>query len=417
MTRFDRKLRAEAPRSATALGFALLLATIAAGCAASSQASPEAAPTQTAAAAERREVVAVVQPDREDISRKLALTGEFRAYQSVDIHARVAGYIREMHVDVGDAVKAGSVIAEVEVPELADELTGAEATSQQLEAEIGRMERELERAKAEARLTETLASRLASVQEQEPGLIARQETDAATLKHQSALAQVQAAEAALGAARQRAAAAQARRSRSATMLEFRVVTAPFSGVITHRFADPGAMVRAVSSSSSQPIVRIAQIDRLRLVVPVPEESAAAIRVGTPVDVRIGAVAKTIQARVSRRSNALKRSTSTMDVEVDVPNPGRVLLPGMYADATFSVDDRASVLTVPVQALTLRDGKSTILVVDAAGQVGQRDVQTGLATEAKVEIMSGLQEGDAVIIGDRSRLQVGQHVEVKVVTVG
>ena len=410
----DRKDRSEPVRSRVLLTFGLL---VAAGCAGSSQATPEALSREADKAPSSAEVVAVVEPGRANISRKLALTGEFRAYQSVDIHARVAGYIRSMHVDVGDRVRAGSAIAEIEVPELADEVPGAEATTQQLEAEIGRMERELERAGAEARLAETLASRLESVRKQEPGLIARQETDAASLKHESAVAQMHAAEAALGAARQRAAAAQAQRSRSATMLEFRRVTAPFSGVITNRLADPGAMVRAVTSSSSQPIVRIAQIDRLRLVVPVPEESAAKIQVGTPVEVRIGAVSKVIQARVSRRSNELKRSTSTMDVEIDVANPDRSLLPGMYAEATFAIDNRDAVLTVPVQALTLRDGKSTILVVDGAGQVAQRNVQTGLATETQVEITAGLHDGDAVIIGDRSRLEVGQRVQVKVVTVG
>jgi RND family efflux transporter MFP subunit len=164
-------------------------------------------------------------------------------------------------------------------------------------------------------------------------------------------------------------------------------------------------------------VRIAQIDRLRLVVPVPEESAAAIQPGTLVDVSIGAVGKTIRARVSRRSNELRPSTSTMDVEIDIPNPDRSLLPGMYADATFSIDTRGSVLTAPVQALTLREGKSRILVVDANGHVAEREVRTGLTTETKVEITAGLQEGDRVIIGDRSRLEVGQRVETKVVTVG
>ena len=380
-----------------------------AGCAASSQTTSD-APART-------EVVAVVEPARADLSRTLALAGEFRAYQSVDVHARVGGYIRTMHVDVGDTVRAGDLIAEIEVPELADELDGAEAVREQLEAEIRRAERELERARAEERLAETLASRLTAVQEREPGLIARQESDAAKLQHESAIAQVRAAEAALAAAQRQTAVADAGKSRSRTMLEFRRITAPFSGVVTSRFADPGAMVRAVAASSSQPIVRIAQIDRLRLVVPIPEESAAEVRVGAPVEVRVGAPAQTLQARVSRRSNELKRSTSTMNIEIDVPNPDRSLLPGMYADAAFTVDKRAAVLTVPVQALAQRDGKPTLLVVDAAGQVAQRDVRTGLATEAAVEITTGLEEGDAVIIGDRSRLQIGQHVETKVVTVG
>lgn len=400
----QRRPRGLSPGLATFCCAALL-----AGCAASSQATPE--------AAARTEVVAVVQPARADLSRTLALAGEFRAYQSVDVHARVGGYVRTMHVDVGDTVRAGDLVAEIEVPELADELEGAEAVRRQLEAEIRRAERELERARAEERLAETLASRLVAVQEREPGLIARQESDAATLQLASAAAQVKTAEAALAAAERQTAVADAGKSRSQTMLAFRRVVAPFSGVVTSRFADPGAMVRAVTSASSQPIVRIAQIDRLRLVVPIPEESAAQIRVGVPVEVRVTAAAKTLQAHVSRRSNELRRTTSTMNVEIDVPNPDRMILPGMYADASFTVDQRAAVLTVPVQALAQRDGQPTVLVVDAAGQVAERHVRTGLATEAAVEITTGLEEGDAVIIGDRSRLQIGQHVEAKVVTIG
>jgi RND family efflux transporter MFP subunit len=328
----------------------------------------------------------------------------------------VGGYIRRMHVDVGDELRAGSLIAEIEVPELADDLAGAEATRQQLEAEIARAERDLERAKANAALANTLASRLSSVEQKEPGLVARQEIDEAQLKHDAAQAQVQAAEAALSAAKQKTAAAEAVKSRSATLLDFRKVTAPFSGVVTDRLADTGAMVRAVTSSASQPIVRLAQISRLRLVVPVPEDSAAVVHPGTPVEVTVAALGKTFRSTVSRRSNALRRSTSTMNVEIDLPNSDRSLLPGMFADAVFIVDDRPSVLTVPVQALTRREGKPILMVVDSAGQVAERDVRTGLTTETRIEITSGLDEGDTVIIGDRSRLRVGQRVETKVVTV-
>ncbi|MBI1353418.1 MAG: efflux RND transporter periplasmic adaptor subunit [Acidobacteria bacterium] len=417
MPPLDPTAAAPSPRRDLRLELGLLLAALACGCSASSQTGSAPPGDPPPAAAERAEIVAVVAPDRQALARTLVLTGELKAYQSVEVHARVAGYIRRMYVDVGDSVKAGAPLAEIEVPELANELTGAEATGQQLEAEIGRMERELDRAKSEAKLAEVLASRLESVQQKEPGLIARQESDEASLKYETALSRVRTAEAALGVARQRAAAARALTARSETMLEFRKIAAPFSGVVTHRFADPGAMVRAATSSASQPIVRLAQIDRLRLVVPIPEENAAAVQVGTPVEVSFAAVSKTVPGRVSRRSNELRRSTSTMDVEIDIPNPDRSLLPGMYADVTFSFDNRASALTVPVQAVTLRGDKSSVFVVDSGGQVAERDVHIGLATETHIEVTAGLEDGDSVIVGDRSRLEIGQKVQTKVVTVG
>lgn len=361
--------------------------------------------------------MAVVRPERGTVERRLELTGEFRAYQSVDLHARVGGYIRRLFVDVGDVVKAGTPVAEVEVPELEDDLAGAEATTQQLEAEIARSERDLERARAEAEIAQALAQRLEAIQRSEPGLIAKQESEEALLRRDSAKAAADAAEAALNAARQRAAAAGAQRARQATMLDFRQITAPFAGVITERYADPGAMVRPGSASSSQPIVRVEQIHRLRLVTPIPEELAGAIRVGTPVEVSIGAASKTLNAKVSRLSHALSRSTSTMDIEIDVANPDHSLLPGMYADVRLSVDRREGVLTLPVQAINLNEKDSTVFVVDADGHVAQRSIQIGLTTESGVEISSGLIEGDSVIVGDRSRLQVGQRVQTKLVTVG
>lgn len=378
-------------------------------------------PTQakSVAAPPENTVVAVARVTPDAISRDVLLSGEFRAYQAVDVHAKVAGYLRKIQVDVGDRVRAGQLLAVLELPEMRDDLAQAAAVRQRSAAEVNRAQQELARMESGLKIARLSSDRLAAVNQKEPGLIAQQELDEALARQQTAEAQVAAARAALAAAQEAVAVSQAGERRARTMTDYSQITAPFSGVITKRYADTGAMIQAGTASQTQamPLVRVAQIDRLRLVLPVPESLVPRMRVGTPVEVRVPSLDKTIRGTVARLTADVQLATRTMDVEVDVPNPSGTLVPGMIAEINVTLDRHQKALTIPPQAVTIRDAKRYVLVVNQAGLLEERAVQAGLETSTQVEVKQGLTEGELVVIGNRSQLRAGQRVEPKVAKVG
>jgi RND family efflux transporter MFP subunit len=358
--------------------------------------------------------VAVSKATTQPLVRETVLTGEFRPYQVIDLHAKVAGYLKQISVDVGDRVQAGQLLAVIEIPEIADELTRAEAESRRSHSEQDRAKGELDRALANQSLVDLSYKRLLGVTKTEPGLVAQQEIDEAAARKRSADAQVAAARAALASAEQQIAVSQATEQRGKTMVEYARIVAPFSGMITKRFADPGAMIQAGTASQSQamPVVRLAQIDRLRTVIPVPESIVPIVRVGAPVTIRVNSLGKSFPARISRYTGDVATSTRTMDAEIDVANPG-ILMPGMYADVVLTLEKREHAITVPVQALMSRAGRKSVLVVSPEGIVEERPIELGIENSARVEIRSGLAQDEMVVVGNRTELKAGQKVDPKV----
>ncbi|MBI4454854.1 MAG: efflux RND transporter periplasmic adaptor subunit [Acidobacteria bacterium] len=359
--------------------------------------------------------VAVARVVPESLSRELVLTGEFRPYQVIELHAKVAGYLKTIYVDIGDHVTASQLLATLEIPEMNDELLEAGAEYRRATAELMRLKGELERAQANLTLVDLSYNRLSSVTQVEPGLVAQQEIDEALARKQAAEAQVAAAKAGLSAAEQQIEVAKANEQKSKTMMEYSRIVAPFAGMITKRYVDTGAMIQAGTASHSQamPVVRLAQIDRLRMVLPVPESHVSKIRGGASVTIRVNSLGKTFTGTVSRFTGEVQLATRTMDVEVDVPNPGGLLLPGMYADAHLTLERRDQALTVPIQSLGTREGKSYVMVVSQQGVIEERFIQVGIEAAEKVEAVSGLQAGEQVIVGNKSELKSGQRVEPKV----
>jgi len=164
-----------------------------------------------------------------------------------------------------------------------------------------------------------------------------------------------------------------------------------------------------------PIVRLSEDDLFRLVIPVPESYVAYIHVGDPVNVKVPSLNRSFPGKVARFSVDVREDTRTMHTEVDVPNPQRVLVPGLYADADLSLDHKVDVLTLPVQALNHEGNKTTVFVVDSNGELQDRTVQLGLQTSSDAEITSGLNEGDQVVVSDRSGLKPGQKVHPQLVS--
>ncbi|MBI3666929.1 MAG: efflux RND transporter periplasmic adaptor subunit [Acidobacteria bacterium] len=359
--------------------------------------------------------VAVVGAAREDLSRDLELAAEFRPYQEIDVHAKVAGYLKEIYVDVGDRVQKGRLLAVLEIPELSDDLTRAAAAKELSDAEWQRAREEVERSQSAHAAAHLSYTRLAAVLQTRPNLVAQQEIDEALARDRVSEAQVSSAKAALAAAEDQVRVSQADEKKVRTFLDYSRITAPFPGIITKRYADTGAMIQAGTASQSQamPVVRLSEVDRLRLVLPVPESIVPRVRIGAPVEVKVPALERAFEGRVSRSSGKVELSTRTMETEVDVLNPQYVLMPGMYAYAALTLDRREDALAVPVQAVSSREGKATVLVVDNRKQIQETPVALGIETPSKVEVLSGLKEGDLVVVGNRSQLRPGQTVEPKV----
>jgi RND family efflux transporter MFP subunit len=252
----------------------------------------------------------------------------------------------------------------------------------------------------------------------QPGIVAQQEVDDAQGKDLAAASQVDAGKAALDAAQSQLAAAKAKLAHDQSLYDYSRITAPFSGVVTERYANLGTLVQAGTSSSTQaiPIVKLSEDDLFRLVIPVPESYVRYVRIGDPVDVHVPSLNRTFPGKVARFSVDVREDTRTMHTEVDVPNPQRILLPGLYAEAELGLDQKANVPTVPLQALSHEGSKTTVFVVDRNGTLEDRPVQIGLQTTNDAEIISGVNEGEQVVVSDRSGLKAGQKVHPQIVAV-
>jgi RND family efflux transporter MFP subunit len=381
--------------------------------------------------AESFPTVAVVKASTQDLSKTVVLTAEFRPFQEIDVMAKVAGYIKEIRVDVGDRVRQGELLATLEIPEMADDLARAKAAVDRSTAEVARAQDEIKRAESSHEIAHLSYERLAEVSRKRPGLVAQQEIDDAHSKDLGAEAQLAAATSNRAAAVQQVDVNKAELAKVNTMHDYTRVTAPFAGVVTKRYADTGSMIQAGTASQTQamPVVRLSQNSLLRLTLPVPESVVPTVHVGEQVDVKVPSLNRTFQGKVARFSDKVQLTTRTMDTEVDVPNPSLVLIPGMYAEVTLSLSRRNAALAIPVSAVYTGDaaGDPTpaqqssssatstgqVMTVNADHRIEVRKVTLGIETADLIEVRSGLNEGDLVIIGNRGSLQPGQQVDPKI----
>lgn len=356
--------------------------------------------------------VAVAKASRQDLSRSVVLTAEFRPFQQIDVMAKVAGYVKEMRVDVGDRVTQGQLLATLEIPEMLDDQVRAKASISRSTAEVTRAEDEVKRAESAHEMTHLSYQRLKEVSEKRPGLVAQQEIDDAHGKDLVAEAQIAAAKSSLAAAKQQVDVNKADLSRVNTMHDYTRVTAPFTGVVTKRFADIGSMIQAGTASQTQamPLVRLSQNSLLRLILPAPESVVPRIHVGEQVDVKVPTLKRTFVGKVARFADTVQLSTRTMDTEVDVPNPSLLLIPGMYAEVDLTLDQRPGALAIPLSAV---DGAGGVMVVKPDGLVEARKVKLGLETANLAEVLSGIEDGELVVIGNRASLQTGEKVQPKI----
>jgi RND family efflux transporter MFP subunit len=364
------------------------------------------------AAPETALLVPTAKVARIDLANDLVLTAEFEPFQQVDLMAKVSGYVRSIGVDIGDRVRAGQILATLEIPEMEDDLTKAAASIGQAQAEIVTASDELRRAEAAHEMAHLSYSRIADVLKREPGLVPQQEVDEAHSRDMVAEAQVSAAKSNLKTAEQHVRVSRADQGRFETLHKYMTITAPFEGVVTKRYANIGAMIQAGTSSQAMPVVQLSQNNLLRLVLPVPESSVGRVRVGETVDVRVQSLNRVFPGRVARLAEKVQPSTRTMDTEVDVQNPTLTLIPGMYAEVNLHIAESRGALTVPLDAVDRSTASARVYVIAKPGVIQIVPVTLGLETDQNVEILTGLQEGDTVVAGRHAGLKDGQAVRVK-----
>lgn len=356
---------------------------------------------------------AVAPVRRANIADSFSIAGQFLPYQNVELHAKVAGYIKDIYVDIGDRVHTGEVLAVLEVPELVAQVDEAKAAVHHAQEEIARAQSDVARAEADHVALHANADRLVNTDKVRPGLIAQQELDDATAKDRASEAQVDAAKSALAAARQELEVAKANEQHYSALSDYTRIVAPYDGVITWRYADTGSLVQAgTSNTSGLPVVTVAQVNLLRLRIPVPGSIAAKVQIGDIADVKVQATGEHFTGKVTRFTDALDPSTRTMQVEIDVPNPTYRLQPGMYADVVLAAATRNNVLTVPVNAIQRSQNKVNVLVVNPQNRVESREVHLGLESSNNVEVVAGLSAGERVIVGNLGSYQPGELVQPK-----
>jgi RND family efflux transporter MFP subunit len=367
--------------------------------------------------------VAVAKVSTEDLSHGLVLTAEFKPFQEVDVMAKVAGFVKQINVDVGDRVKQGQLLATLEIPEMADDLRRADAAVVRARAEVTRAQDEQRRAESVHSIAHLSFQRISTVAEKKPGLVAQQEIDEAQSRDLVTEAQVAATKSALAAAQEQVNVNSADTQKVKTLMDYTRVTAPFTGVITRRYADTGSMIQAGTASQTQamPVVKLSENSLLRLILPVPESAVPTVHIGQQVEVRVPTLNRSFPGRVARFAEKVSVATRTMDTEVDVPNPSLILIPGMYAEVNLTLDRRNKVLALPVMAVDMDNSDSEpgaaqtgqVMIVTPNNRVEKRKVTLGIESSNNVEIRSGLNEGDSVVLSGRATLQPGQEVRPKV----
>jgi RND family efflux transporter MFP subunit len=345
------------------------------------------------------------------MARYLTISAELVPFQEIDVYAKESGFVSKLYVDYGTHVKKGQLMAVLEIPELQALLQEDQASIKSVADQVTDAEHELGRIQAQYTVAHLQYDRLNNVAKSKPGLVAQEEVDEAQGKDLAAAAQVESAKSRLESAQSQLGVAQSKLAHDQALYDYAKITAPFTGVVTQRYANFGTLMQGgTNSPQALPLVKLSQEDLFRLVIPVPESYVRYIKVGDPVNVRVPSLDKDFPGKVTRFSVDVTDTTRTMHTEVDVPNPQGILIPGVYAEATLTLDRKGDALVAPLQAINQEGNQATVLVVDGAGTIEERQITLGIQSENEAEVLSGLQQGDEVVISDRSGLRPGETVQ-------
>jgi RND family efflux transporter MFP subunit len=346
----------------------------------------------TAAIAEHAPTVEVIKADYAPPTQVLGLPGETRGWYSSMIYARVNGFLSKWVVDIGDRVKKDQILATIDTPDLDAQLEAARAQLQASEADVQVRE-------ADARFAKTTYARW---QASPKGVVSEQDQEDKKARYDASNAQV-------NAARARVNLNRADVDRLSYLTRFKQVTAPFDGVITERRVDIGDLVTAGSTASTTPLFGVAQYDQIRVFADVPQRLSVDLAVGNTAQILASEYPnRTFEGKISRTSEAIDPHARTMRVEVDLPNDGLALVPGMYVQVRFQLKP-TKFLQVPASAMLFRASGPQVAVIDRDQRVQFRDVVIARDNGKVVEISSGISEGDLVAVNISNQIAAGQKI--------
>jgi RND family efflux transporter MFP subunit len=350
-------------------------------------------------------VVNVQKVRRADAKTSLVLPGNIQAVTEAPILARANGYIKRRYADIGDRVKEGQVLAEIDAPELNQQILQAKATVDQANSTVEQAQAALQQGHSNENLARVTAQRWENLSKK--GVVSRQENDTYQAQWAAQQANVNALEKAVAAARNNAAAVEANVARLNDLLAYQTVRAPFAGVITLRNVDAGALV----NEGNTLLYRIAQTDRLRTYLNVPQADAGSVRVGQQAVLVVPDLpGHGFPGAVTRTANALDPATRTLLVEVQLPNPGALLMPGMYAQVDLSVLRKDPPLLIPGDTLVVRSDGPQVAVVAPDGRVHFARIQLGRDFGDRLEVLSGLEDGQQVVVNPSDAIREGAQVK-------
>lgn len=336
---------------------------------------------------------------------ELELPGNVQAITEAPILARANGYIKRRMVDIGDRVSTGQPMAEIEAPEVDQQVSQAKASLEQARAALEQSLANYEQGKSNLDLAHVTAQRWDALEKE--GIVPRQENDQYQAQYQAQIAGVQALEKAVAAQRSNVAASEANLAGLDEVQGYRVVKAPFDGLVTLRNVDVGTLVNAGNTL----LFRVAQTGTLRTYVNVPQTNANSIRVGQPASLSISTLpGRNFTGTVARTANSLDPASRTMLVEIRVPNPNGVLLPGMYAQVDLSSPRTNPPLLVPGDAVIARADGTQVAVVRSDHTVHLQKIQVGRDYGDKLEVISGLELGDMLIANPGDAVVEGVKVD-------
>jgi RND family efflux transporter MFP subunit len=326
--------------------------------------------------------VAVVQPTNEPGTDELVLPANLQAFEESPIFARTTGYLLRWYKDIGSKVQKGELLASIDTPEVDQELSQARANREQIKAALG--------------LAKISADRWANLRKSDS--VSQQEAD----QQESGYTQAQA----------NLAASDANVRRLEQMESFKNVYAPFSGVLTRRTVDPGALINAGAQAAGRELFDIARVDPLRVFVNVPQSYAPSMKVGVKAAVTLQEFpGQKFMGTIARTADAIDPATRTLNTEVDVPNKDGKLLPGSFGQVHFAVGNSIPRITIPVNAMLFRSEGPQAAVVSKDDTVELHSIQIGRDFGSTIEILGGLEPSDRVIINPSDSLSAGQKVRV------
>src|SRR6202050_410724 len=350
-------------------------------------------------------VVNVTPVTRSASTDSLVLPGNIQAVTEAPILARASGYVKKRIADIGDRVTAGQVLAEIEAPELDQQILQAQAAVQQADAAVQQADASLQQAHSNENLAHVTFDRFNKLADK--GVISKQDNDTYRLQWAAQLSNVQALEKAVNAAKSNSSALEANVARLTDLLAYLTVRAPFAGVITLRNVDTGVLVNERSTLPD----RTAQTYRLRTSLTLPQPDADSVHAGQKATLIVPDLSgRKFTGTVTRTSNSLDPSTRTLLTEVQVVNAAGLLMPGMYTQVDLAVPRKAPPLVIPGDTLVVRSNGPQVAVVSSDGTVHFQLIQLGRDFGDRLEVLSGLHEGDQLVVNPSDSIREGAKVK-------